>query len=183
MSQPPRLPTVHHDARMAGSAGDPVDNQAAAHRVAQLFFLAHRGLTGEANAYLRDLGLGRAHYRVLYFAARLPGVTVGEMLDILDITAQGVARVLNRLLDEGYLRQETDRGDRRRRRLYVTEAGARLERDVFARQAVIIDAAIAAAGAGAQAGFAAMMMALISADDRVILDRLGAATGGGEPQT
>ncbi|WP_372002194.1 MarR family winged helix-turn-helix transcriptional regulator [Tistrella mobilis] len=179
MSDIPRDP-FRPDLPERAPLGDLSDTTAAAHRVAQLFFFAHRGFTGDADSFLREHGLGRAHYRVLYFAARLPGITVGELLDILGITAQGVARVLNRLLDDGLLRQETDRGDRRRRRLYLTDAGVRMERAAFACQEAVISAAIRAAGPGHADDFSTIMMALARPEDRPLLARVMAAIGEGD---
>ena len=44
-------------------------------------------------------------------------MTVGELLAILKITKQSLARVLGQLMREGFVVQRTEPGDRRRRRL------------------------------------------------------------------
>ena len=53
-------------------------------------------------------GFGRAHHRVIYFVGRHPGMTVGELLAILEITKQSLARVLGQLMREGFIVQRTD---------------------------------------------------------------------------
>ena len=51
---------------------------------------------------------------------------VAELLDILGITKQSLARVLKQLLDAGYIKQETGLEDRRQRLLYPTLSGRKL---------------------------------------------------------
>src|SRR5271165_79527 len=70
-----------------------------------LLFFAHRDFTGVADVILDELGLGRAHHRALHFIGRNPGMTVGELLTILRITKQSLARVLNELVEKGLVAQ------------------------------------------------------------------------------
>ena len=50
------------------------------------------------------------------------------------ITKQSLSRVLTQLIDEGYVCQETDSTDRRRRLLLLSDKGVALERQLTARQ-------------------------------------------------
>ena len=85
-------------------------------RLAQdLLFFAYRDFTGAADRILDELGLGRAHHRAIHFIGRNPGMTVGDLLAILHITKQSLARVLNELVERGYVQQATGRSDRRQR--------------------------------------------------------------------
>ena len=87
-------------------------------RVAQdLLFFAYRDFTNAADVILEELGLGRAHHRALHFIGRNPGITVSELLGILRITKQSLARVLGALVDQGYVAQTPGREDRRQRLL------------------------------------------------------------------
>src|SRR5919107_6136381 len=77
-------------------------------RLAQdLLFFGYREFTAGADALLAELGMGRAHHRVLHFVGRRPGITVGELLAILSITKQSLGRVLTPLVEEGYIAQST----------------------------------------------------------------------------
>ena len=68
-------------------------------RLAQdMMFFAYRDFTGAADVILDELGLGRAHHRALHFIGRTPGMTVGDLLAILRITKQSLARVLTALV-------------------------------------------------------------------------------------
>src|ERR1700749_3156322 len=104
-------------------------------RLAQdLLFFAYRDFTNAADVILEELGLGRAHHRAMHFIGRHPGITVSELLSILRITKQSLARVLNELIERGYVAQAPGMGDRRQRLLRLTADGEGLERRLFARQ-------------------------------------------------
>src|SRR5918912_2161190 len=92
----------------------------------ELLFFAYRDFTGEADEVLAQFGFGRAHHRVLHFVNRQPGLRVADLLEILKITKQSLARVLKQLVDEGWIAQQTGVDDRRERLLRVSEKGAGL---------------------------------------------------------
>src|SRR5262249_58423916 len=89
----------------------------------ELLFFAYRDFTGEADAVLAEFGLGRAHHRVLHFVNRNPGLKVADLLEILKITQQSLARVLKLLVDQGWIRQIAGQADRRQRLLHSTAKG------------------------------------------------------------
>ncbi len=132
----------------------------------ELLFFAYRDFTGEADAVLAYFGFGRAHHRAIYFIGRNPRISVSDLLAILKITKQSLSRVLTQLIDEGYVRQDTDPIDRRRRLLHLSEKGAELEWQLTQRQSARITRAYAAAGAGSVAGFRSILRAIIDEDDR-----------------
>ena len=92
----------------------------------ELLFFAYRDFTGGPDAVLEEYGFGRAHHRVLHFVHRNPGLRVADLLDILKITKQSLARVLKQLIDKGFIMQRAGNDDRRERRLFVTAKGSRL---------------------------------------------------------
>ncbi len=127
-------------------------------RLAQdMLFFAYRDFTGAADAILDELGLGRAHHRALHFIGRSPGMTVGDLLAILRITKQSLARVLTTLVEQGYVAQSPGRSDRRQRLLSLTEAGQALERRLFERQRERLAVAYREAGGPAVEGFRRVM--------------------------
>lgn len=89
----------------------------------ELLFFAYRDFISDPDRILQNLGFGRAHHRTLYFVSRNPGMTVAELLSILKITKQSLARVLRQLIDSGYILQTEGTNDRRKRLLYVTDKG------------------------------------------------------------
>jgi DNA-binding MarR family transcriptional regulator len=140
-------------------------------RLAQdLLFFAYRDFTNAADVLLEEIGLGRAHHRVLHFVGRNPGMTVSELLGILRITKQSLARVLGELVERGHVAQAKGGADRRQRLLTLTETGAELERRLFARQKACLAPAFGAAGPDAFAGFQAVMRAIMEPAARSLLD-------------
>lgn len=132
----------------------------------ELLFFAYRDFTAEPDAILAEIGFGRAHHRVLHFVGRNAGLRVADLLGILKITKQSLARVLKQLIDEGYVVQTAGPSDRRERRLHVTDKGRALAERLLALQTQRIAAALAACSSDAEAGAAAFLREMISAADR-----------------
>jgi DNA-binding MarR family transcriptional regulator len=151
-------------------------------RLAQdLLFFAYRDFTNAADVILEELGFGRAHHRTLHFIGRNPGITVSDLLTILRITKQSLARVLGALMEQGYVAQAQGHADRRQRLLTLTAAGQALERRLFDRQRERLTAAYREAGGTAVDGFRRVMRAIMGQDARDYLDR--AERDGRSPRT
>lgn len=136
----------------------------------ELLFFAYRDFTGVADAILDDYEFGRAHHRVVYFIGRNPEITVSQLLVILKITKQSLARVLGQLIEEGFVEQRTDAGDRRRRLLALTDKGFELDQQLIKRQSQRIAGAYEAAGPEAVAGFRAVLRGIVNPEDRTYVD-------------
>jgi DNA-binding MarR family transcriptional regulator len=140
-------------------------------RAAQdLLFFAYRDFTRAADEVLEGLGMGRAHHRALHYIGRNPGLPVSDLLAILRITKQSLARVLNMLVEDGYVTQAQGQVDRRQRLLTLTEKGEALERQLFDRQRERLAAAYREAGAGAVDGFRRVMRGIMDEEARAYLD-------------
>ena len=141
-------------------------------RLAQdLLFFAYRDFTGAADVILEELSLGRAHHRALHFVGRNPGMTVGDLLAILRITKQSLARVLNELIETGYVAQVPGRQDRRQRLLTLTPQGQALERRLYERQRERLANAYRDAGGPAVEGFGRVMRAIMDPAAQAYVDR------------
>lgn len=138
----------------------------------ELLFFAYRDFTSGPDAALAQYGFGRAHHRVLHFVHRNPGLRVANLLEILKITKQSLARVLKQLIGEGFITQKAGAQDRRERLLYVTPKGARLSDRMTALQVGRIEAALEAAGPEAEATIKRFLCAMISEEDRAQVERL-----------
>ena len=130
----------------------------------ELLFYAYRDFTAEPDAMLSRYGFGRAHHRVIYFVGRHPQMSVSELLGILRITKQSLARVLGQLVRQGFIVQQTGKSDRRQRLLQLTPAGIELERELSENQRQRIERAYAEAGPQAVEGFRKVMLQVISSD-------------------
>lgn len=154
----------------ADAAEDPGREELVA--CAELLFFAYRDFTGGPDAVLEEYGFGRAHHRVLHFVNRQPGLRVADLLDILKITKQSLARVLKQLIDKGFILQRAGNDDRRERRLFVTAKGARLADKLTALQIKRIEAALAKAGPGARELTRRFLFAMIAESDRSRVEAL-----------
>jgi DNA-binding MarR family transcriptional regulator len=145
-------------------------------RLAQdLLFFAYRDFTDVADQVLAELGLGRAHHRTLHFIGRNPGITISGLLAILRITKQSLARVLNALVDDGYVSQAAGYEDRRLRLLTLTEKGKALERHLFDAQREKLSKAYRAAGPQAVQGFRTVMRGMMDKGALAYMDGTGSA--------
>lgn len=132
----------------------------------ELLFFAYRDFTSEPDAILAQYNFGRAHHRVIYFVGRNPGMTVSQLLDILQITKQSLARVLRQLVDEEFIEQRLDDNDGRRRLLHLLDKGKELEAMLTARQARRIAAAMNGIEMEGRQGFKDVLRRIINEKDR-----------------
>ena len=137
-----------------------------------LFYFAYRDFVGDADMLLERQGFGRAHHRVLYFVNLKPGMPVADLLGILKITKQSLARVLRQLIDNGYVEQKTGDADRRQRLLYATEKGRNFFQVLSGTQTERIEAAIAALPPEGKRMVLKFFVGMVEPGDRSLLDRL-----------
>ncbi len=152
-------------------------------RIAQdTIFFALRDLTAAPDAILAELDLGRAHHRCLHWIGRRPELKVGELLDILAITKQSLARVLGPLIRQGYVAQAKGEKDRRQRLLSLTEKGVELERKLFEAQRERLATAYREAGGPAVEGFRRVLRGMTREQGRKYIDEMEGGRGRG-PRT
>lgn len=132
----------------------------------EAMFFAYRGFTSDPDRILDEMDYGRAHHRAMHFINRSPGLSVGNLLDILGVTKQSLNRVLRSLFDDGLVEARVGKTDRRERRLYLTEKGAALERNLSDAQRARMRAAYRAAGPAAVAGFRTVLEAMMDPEQR-----------------
>ena len=140
--------------------------------IIELLFFAYRDFTSDPDEILADYGFGRAHHRVLHFVNRRPGLTVAELLDVLKITKQSLARVLKQLIDTDHIVQVQGPRDRRQRELYPTAKGRALALELARPQSRRIHAALQGSGATDRAAIEHFLKAMVNPELRVQLDIL-----------
>ncbi len=138
----------------------------------ELLFFAYRDFTGDADELLLDLGYGRAHHRVIHFVARHPGLRVADLLEILRITKQSLARVLKQLIDEGYVLQKSGTTDRRERHLYLTQKGRNLAARLTELQCARIAGSLETIAPSGRQAIEQFLVAMISDKDRAAIAAL-----------
>jgi DNA-binding MarR family transcriptional regulator len=146
----------------------------------ELLFFAYRDFTSDPDQILADYGFGRAHHRVLHFVNRRPGLTVAELLDVLRITKQSLARVLKQLIEAGHVIQVRGPRDRRQRELYPTDKGRALALALAMPQSRRIARALAEAGGVDRRVIERFLKAMVDPELRQQIDRPSGRTWGGE---
>lgn len=118
---------------------DPIENAEWAYEALSLVLFVHLAVVQDADKELAATGLNRTHHRILFLVAHKPGVTVGEIVNLLRLTAQAIQPPLRALIDKQLITQQSSERDRRKRHLIMTERGTaflnRLTGGQFARLA------------------------------------------------
>lgn len=70
---------------------------------------------------LVDLGLTRTQCRLLGYLARYEGINQAGLADLLEVKPMTLVRQLDRMAQDGWIERRPDPGDRRARRLVLTE--------------------------------------------------------------
>lgn len=151
----------------------------------EMLFYAYRDFTKQPDEILARIGFGRAHHRVIYFVGRYPGITVTQLLEILQITKQSLSRVLGQLVEQEYIAQRQNPNDRRQRLLTLTGKGADFEAQLSAPQRAMFSRAYREAGAEAVQGFRKVMLGLMmdAPDRQRFTEQAVAADGARPPET
>jgi DNA-binding MarR family transcriptional regulator len=150
--------------RQSPAAAEPVWD------IIELLFFAYRDFVGDPDEVLGKLNFGRAHHRVLHFVNRRPGLTVAELLDVLKITKQSLARVLKQLIDTDHVVQLQGPRDRRQRELYPTAKGRALALALARPQSRRIRAALEDSGATERTLVERFLEAMVNPELRAQID-------------
>jgi len=154
------------DAQADRNTGERDVSRDAVIELIELLYFGYRDFTSDPDVLLLDFGFGRAHHRVVHFVGRNPGISVAELLDILRITKQSLARVLKELVDRGIIEQRSGNTDRRKRLLYLTQAGVSLHARLMQPQIERVQSAIKHAGGDAAPVFQQILYGLIDEQQR-----------------
>ncbi|MFT8674457.1 MAG: MarR family transcriptional regulator [Acetobacter sp.] len=139
-------------------------------RLAQtLMFLVGRDMAEAVAPVLEEVGLGRAHHRVLQALAFSPGIPVTHLQDILGVTKQSLGRTLHELEARQYLETRRGRNDKRQKLLYLSAAGKAAEARLFAVVRQRLVTAYREAGGTAVEGFRRVMRGMLSDHSRSLL--------------
>lgn len=135
-------------------------------RGVELLYFGYTRLTNAIDQELAKQGLGRAHHRALYFIARQPDLTVGELLKLLAITKQSLGRVLKELHERDLVITNPGVIDRRQKLLRLTASGSKLEQNLFNQLRGKLSSAYASAGQDSVTGFWQVLEGLVPETDR-----------------
>lgn len=122
-----------------------------------LMYFAFRKMIEEPDRLLALRRLGRVHHRVLFFVARRPGLSVGELLSILAVSKQSLHGPMQKLSRAGLLESRPHPKNRRVKRLFLTRDGHAFENRLSGIQRDLFRRAFHARGRVAEKGFRAVL--------------------------
>lgn len=93
----------------------------------KLLFSAYRKFTSDSDIGNTKYGFGYAHRRVIYFVRRKPELSVTQLISILHITKQSLARIFNQPVLDKSVQQNRGGADQQQRFPSLPEAGGKLE--------------------------------------------------------
>jgi DNA-binding MarR family transcriptional regulator len=159
---PPRPPANDYSlARLRVAASPLYLRGAEVQRGVDLLLAGQNHLLRVIDGELRDAGIGRAHFRMLGHVSRWPGISMGDLIDLIGTSKQALTRVARDLEEMGFMTVTTGARDRRRRELAVTPAGEDLIARLEARLAAVMADAYAGAGQDAVSGFWSVLEGLV----------------------
>ena len=154
-------------ARLRVAASPLYLREAEVRRGVDLLLLGHAQLLRVIDPLLRDAGLGRAHFRMLGHAARWPGLSMGDLIDLTGTSKQALTRVARELADKGLVTVEPGDRDRRRRELRATAEGRALVERLDGALLAGVGEAYAGAGQDAVTGFWRVLEGLVPVPTRM----------------
>jgi DNA-binding MarR family transcriptional regulator len=99
-----------------------------------LFYFGYKTFTKKPDEILEKYGIQRMHHRIIFFIAELPGLSVNELLTLLEITKQALHGPLKKLIQKGFVRSEQCEKDLRVKNLFLTIEGKKLEQELSSVQ-------------------------------------------------
>jgi DNA-binding MarR family transcriptional regulator len=121
---------------------------------------AFRAVVAKPDAVLAEHGLSRVHHRILYFVGRNPGLSVNELLAILNVSKQSLNAPLRQLIDQELVAWAPDPADRRIKRLRLAKKGAKLEEILSGDQRLRFERAFRKVGKESEAAWRKVMRLL-----------------------
>lgn len=103
-----------------------------------LFYFAYKTFTEEPDHMLVKYGIQRMHHRILYFVARFPGISINELLTLLEISKQALNSPLRKLIEKGFIASVPSKQDLRVRQLSLTKEGKDLEKKLSYVQSKVL---------------------------------------------
>jgi DNA-binding MarR family transcriptional regulator len=80
---------------------------------------------------VRELGITRAQWLLLTRLHRHPGVSQSELAELMEVERASAGRMIDRMEANGWVERRAQNGDRRVKRVYLTEEAERVHRRIW----------------------------------------------------
>ncbi len=109
-----------------------IDKYQLDHNIGFLVNDISRLISTQYNKIMKPLGLTRAQWRVIVHLHRADGLTQSELADLLDVGKVSVGGLIDRLEHSDWVQRRDDPKDRRTNRVYLTNKGRAIEKEMQA---------------------------------------------------
>ena len=135
----------------------------------ELLFFLSRDLDNNINPMLKNYGYNKTHFSVIFLSSKNFSLTIKELLVVLNIKKQSLAKVINKLKEDDIILLKKYKKDKRNKNIYLTKKGVKIERKI--NQFHLNKIAIAYKNAGTESinGFKKVLINLISNKSKKIL--------------
>jgi DNA-binding MarR family transcriptional regulator len=107
-----------------------IENEKHLDEILTLFYFAYKTFTEEPDQILSKYGIQRMHHRIIFFVARFPGLSINELLKLLEISKQALHGPLRNLIEKGLIISNPSKQDLRVKQLTLTKEGEELEKEL-----------------------------------------------------
>lgn len=107
-----------------------IENEKQSDEILTLFYFAYKTFTEEPDQILAKCGIQRMHHRIIFFVARFPGLSINELLKLLEISKQALHGPLKNLIEKGLITSTPSKQDLRVKQLTLTKEGQELEKEL-----------------------------------------------------
>lgn len=92
-----------------------------------------RLITSEFNDMMAPIELTRSQWRVVVYLHRQDGLSQSELAELLGVGKVTIGGLIDRLEHAGWIKRRDDPKDRRTKRVYLTEKGRAIEKEMMSR--------------------------------------------------
>lgn len=94
-----------------------------------------RLITSEFNDMMAPIELTRSQWRVVVYLHRQDGLSQSELAELLGVGKVTIGGLVDRLEHAGWVKRQDDPKDRRTKRVYLTQKGLAVEKEMITRGA------------------------------------------------
>ena len=135
----------------------------------ELLFFTIKDFDKNISFLLKKFNYNKTHFAVIFLASNNYYLTIKDLLEILDIKKQSLSKIINKLKNDGIIILKKSKKDKRKKNIYLTKKGIKIEKKITEKQIHNIANAYKNAGKDSINGFKKILVNLISKNSKNIL--------------
>ena len=135
----------------------------------ELLFFTIKDFDKNISFILKKFNYNKTHFAVIFLASNNYYLTIKDLLAILDIKKQSLSKIINKLKNDGIIVLKKSKKDKRKKNIYLTKKGIKIEKKLTEKQVQNIANAYKNAGTDSINGFKKILVNLISKNSKSIL--------------